>query len=387
MQSFTISKAQIARIVGAAIADELSRGFNRHFDFMTIASWDEQTPLGEGGIGMSQSERTACAARLKAFFGIDDTGASASWSNAVKIADWARVIERCVKQRLTKFSFKSAARTEETSAHEHNADSVFQDAAAAANLLAGRRRLLSLVAPHSLLGFVLTILSPNLLRIPSIDGRGLTADFLAESLSYGDVLIATPTLWRYMMQEKLQAPNNTMAVSFGEPMTADLASDMRKAGFGVLRELYGSTEAGLIGWRDSPSDSFVLFDHWLHDGEMLLRLAPNGARLAQNSVDFIDWTDERSFRLGGRRDGAVQIAAVNVFPDDVARRLEAAPEIESCRIRVGRRGDGVNSIIAHIILKDGRAPSDSVARSIDAWCRAHLRQQERPRIYQFEAPE
>ena len=386
MQSFSISNAQIARIVGAAIADELSRGFNRHFDFMTIASWDEETALGEGGIGMSQPERTACAARLTAFFGMNEASLN-DCCNAERVSDWARVIERCVREHMTQFSFKSAARTEEACAHEHNADCVFQDAAAAANLLAGRRRLLSLVAPHSLLGFTLTILSPNLLQIPSIDGRGLTADFLAESLSYGDVLIATPTLWRYMMQEKLQAPDNTMAVSFGEPMTSGLASDMRKAGFGVLREFYGSTEAGLIGWRDSPSDSFVLFDHWLHDDEMLLRLAPSGARLPQNSVDYIDWTDDRGFRLGGRRDGAVQIAAVNVFPDDVARRLEAAPVVESCRIRVGRRGDGANSLIAHIILKDGKTPSDSVARSIDAWCRAHLRQQERPRIYQFEAPD
>ncbi|MHA7871144.1 MAG: AMP-binding enzyme, partial [Hyphococcus sp.] len=230
----------------------------------------------------------------------------------------------------------------------------------------------------------LSILTPNLQQIESVDVRGMTPETLSETLLFGDVLVATPTLWRYMMREQLAAPDNTMAVSFGEPMSYELSAEMRKAGFGVMRELYGSTETGLIGWRDSATEPFVLFDHWRREGDQLLRLNPDGGSRAVDAMDLVEWESDRSFRLGGRRDGAVQIGAVNVFPPQVAAALSEHPSIKECRVRAGRRGDGVNRLIAHIVLKPDYRPNDRTAREIDAWCRMKLRQQERPRIYNFE---
>ena len=58
-----------------------------------------------------------------------------------------------------------------------------------------------MVAPHSLLGFELTILTPNLQKIDSADVRALTPEQISKMLTYGDVLVATPSLWRYLMQE------------------------------------------------------------------------------------------------------------------------------------------------------------------------------------------
>jgi len=383
MQSFVISEEQIIRIVGAACADEAARRFNRHFDFLTIASWNGETPLGAGGVNLDGEETRACGARIAAFF---DLGARYfETRRSDTIGDWSGAVAGAVLRKLRRLTFKSAARDENNAVATHRADEIFQDAAAAANVLYGRRRLISLVAPHSLVGFILSTLTPNLQKIETIDARGMTPEALSVSLAYGDVLLATPTLWRYMMREKLAAPDNTMAVSFGEPMTADLAADMRKAGFGVLRELYGTTENGLIAWRDAPDGPFVLFDHWRRDGQSFSRLSPDGAQRAAPAMDHIEWVGDRSFHLGGRCDGAVQIGAVNVSPGEVAARLRDHPHIVDCRVRVGRRGDGVNTLIAHIVLEARRRPDDATAREIDAWCRQTLRQQERPRIYHFEA--
>lgn len=383
MKAFDISEDQIARVVGAAAADEVSRRFNRHVDFLTIASWNADTPLGAGGVCLADTEIGACAARAAAFFGLAPDYLHGQ--PAKKIADWARAIKKAIDDRLTEFTFKSAIRDESGAFNRHPADEIYQDAAAAANILYGRRRLLSFVAPHSLLGFELSILTPNLQRIEGLDARGMTPEVLSKTLIYGDVLVATPTLWRYMMREKLTAPDNTMAVSFGEPMTPDLAAEMRKAGFGVLRELYGSTETGLIGWRDAPGEPFVLFDHWAYKDDRLLRITPCGEARAVEAADYIGWVSARAFTLAGRRDGAVQIGAVNVMPDDVARRLSKHPSIADCRIEVGRRGDGVDRLIAHIVLKKDFHPDEKTARNIDAWCREALRQQERPRIFHFES--
>lgn len=382
MKAFSLSEDQIARVIGAAAADELSRRFNRHADFLTIASWTQNTPLGRGGLSLDEAEKAACARRAATLFGLDADYLAAR--PAEKIADWAHDLAAALKDGLTSFSFKPAARNDEDAAYSHRADAIYQDAAAAANVLYGRRRLLSFVAPHSLLGLELSVLTPNLLGIEAVDARGMTPDELSKNLLFGDVLVATPTLWRYMMQEELQAPDNSLAVSFGEPMTPELAVDMRKSGFGVLRELYGSTETGLMAWRDSPSEAFVLFDHWRREGDGLMRLCPDGEARQVEAMDRLTWEGERSFTLSGRRDGAVQIGAVNVFPEAVAETLRAHPHIKDCRIVVGRRGDGAARLIANIVLADKTPPNERTARDIDVWCRVNLRQQERPQIYNFE---
>ncbi len=382
MKSFQITETQIAGIIGAAAADELSRRFNRHFDFLTIAAWaSPETPLGAGGLDLNGEEREACIRRIADFFGMDD--APLADPSAERIADWAAATAQAVSTRLERFSFKSAARDARDGSCVHAAEDIFQDAAAAANLLYGRRRLLSFVAPHSLLGFELSVLTPNLLRIDAVDARGMTPEALSQTLKFGDVLVATPSLWRYMMRETLTAPDNVMAVSFGEPMTPDLAVEMRKSGFGVMRELYGSTETGLVGWRDAPADPFLLCDHWRRSEDALMREGADGRARAITAMDVIEWIDERRFRLLGRKDGAVQIGAVNVFPDEVARALRGHDMIAACEVVDGRRGDGVNRLIANIVLEKGAAPNERTARDIDAWCRRNLRQQERPRIYNF----
>ncbi|GJL90989.1 MAG: hypothetical protein DHS20C04_06480 [Hyphococcus sp.] len=340
-------------------------------------------PLGRGGLDLDPLEQAACAQRAASLFGLDAEFLTSQ--SATRIADWAHAVATGIEGRLTSFSFKPAARGEEDMAYIHAADEIFQDAAAAANILYGRRRLLSFVAPHSLLGLELSILTPNLLGIESVDARGMAPETLSKNLLFGDVLVATPTLWRYMMQEELKAPDNTLAVSFGEPMTSDLAATMRKSGFGVLRELYGTTETGLIAWRDTPGEAFVPFDHWRRDGNDLRRLRPDGVVRRVAAMDVLTWTGERGFALSGRRDGAVQIGAVNVFPDAVAAALRLHPRIKDCEITVGRRGDGAARLIAHIVLKEKVLPNEPTARDIDIWCRANLRQQERPQIYNFDA--
>ncbi|GAB4517776.1 MAG: hypothetical protein Kow00133_02360 [Amphiplicatus sp.] len=383
MKAFVIPRDRIVRIIAGLAAEELGARFKRHVDFLTVAGWSEDTPLGAGGLALSKAERAACARRAADFFGLDP--ASIDAAGAERLADWARAAEEGATRSLIVMRFTPAGRDSERESCAHPADEVFADAAAAANLLYGRRRMISLVAPHGLLGFATTVLTPSLLRIPCVDARGMAPDALAAALAFGDVVVATPTLWRYVIKEGVSAPDNAMAVSFGEPMTAELAAEMRKAGFGAIREFYGSTETGLVAWRDSPDEAFILFDHWRREGEDLLRRSPSGATRRVEAMDVLRWQSERSFRLGGRRDGAVQVGAVNVFPDRIAEAIRRHRFVEDCEVSADGRPGGLTRLIAHIKLNAEIPPTEQTAREIDAWCRAQLGSHERPRIYHFEA--
>lgn len=379
MHSFTLSRPQIVGIISALFAEELSRNVRRHVDAATAAAWGEEKEFGPPGIGLSEEELSLCAERVAAFFGIADQRPQISLSDT--IGGLASLITNALHTKLEAFAFTPAGDERNC---VHRADQIFADAAAAANLFHGRRRFLSLVAPHSLLGFALTILTPNLQRLECVDTRALTPQLLGDTLAFGDVLIATPTSWRYILQQGVAAPDNVMGAFFGEPMSAELSNEMRQAGFGAQREIYGSTETGLIGWRDSPTDPFVLFDHWRRDDRGLRRQSLSDDGEAVTPMDQLEWESDRRFHLGGRRDGAVQIGAINVFPERIAEILSGHDLVDQSVIKVGRHSGGVNRLIAHIKLIDPAPPSEATVRAIDRWCRKSLRPQERPCIFHFE---
>lgn len=378
MSAFAIKQDQVVRIAAALIADELFVSFGRHVDAITVSSWSGETLLRDAGVGLTEQELETCAARLQRFFG--DAAISRS-SNS--LADWAAAITLSAGNRLATFTFSAAGG--ERRETKHSADSMFADAASVANLLYGRRRVLSLVAPHGLIGFILSTLTPNLLLAPAIDVRRLTPEALTTSLLFGDALIATPSLWRYLISQGVTAPDNAMAISFGEAMTPELSADVRRMGFGAQREIYGSTETGLVGWRDAPNEPFTLFDQWRRDGTALCRLTPAGKEMPVAPMDMLIWEGERRFHLAGRCDGAVQVGAVNVFPEAIARRIAEHPLVEGCVVSVSQHNDAGNRLMATIALKSGGAPGESAARAIDNWCRAKLRPYERPRVYNYSA--
>ena len=382
MKAFAVARGQIASVAASLAVDELGSRFGRHIDAITAASWSAETRLFDDGADLSPEEARACLYRTCRFFGCEDMASLAK--DASSFGEWADGVAAAISHRLSAFSF-SAARDDERE-YSHRADTIYADAASAANLLYGRRRLLSLVAPHSLIGFTLSVLTPNLLQAPSVDVRSVTPDELKKFLAFGDALIATPSLWRYMIAQGLLAPDNAMAVFFGEPMTAELAAEIRKAGFGAQREIYGSTEHGLIGWRDVPSDPFALLDHWRKCDAGLRRIFPSGETADVTPMDDLLWEGDRRFRLGGRRDGAVQIGGVNVFPRRIALKIAEHPEIRRCDISVSRHETGADRLVATIELNSGLPPSESTARSIDSWCRAKLKPYERPRLYSYAAP-
>lgn len=379
MKAFQLSHDQIASVTAALFHEVLATEFARQVGMTARAGWTAAASLGEGGLDLAPDEQAACLARAGAFFGAPDLFAGCAPATFGAVVE---AIDARTRASLNVFRFTAAGGLGRD--FDHAADRIFGEAAALANLLYGRRRIVSLVAPHSLIGFSLAVLAPNLLGLPVIDARGVSPEDLKAALTFGDAVIATPSLWRYLLAQEVKAPDNAMAVTFGEALSPELSAAIRKSGFGAQREIYGSTETGLVGWRDTPSDPFALFEFWRRDGERLERTAPSGATAAIEPMDFLSWEGERRFRLAGRRDGAVQIGGVNAFPDDIAARIAEHPEVAECGVSLSRHPEGVDRLVAEITLVGGEA-TESVVRSIDAWCRARLRPHERPRVYRFRA--
>lgn len=377
MKAFQLSRDQIIAVTGALFQEVLANEFSRQFGLSARGAWTGAEVLGEAGIDLAPDERSACLARAGRFFGAPELFLTSTPGTLGEVAD---VIGDAIRLQLRSFRFAAAGGLGRE--FDHPADQFFGDAAALANLLYGRRRIVSLVAPHSLLGFSLAVLAPNLLGLSAIDARSLAPEEMQTTFAFGDAVVATPSLWRYLIAQEVKAPDNAMAVTFGEALSPELSAEMRKAGFGAQREIYGSTENGLVGWRDTPSDPFALFEFWRRQEDQLVRVAPAGQALEVAPMDFLVWDSDRRFRLGGRRDGAVQIGGVNAFPDEIAARIGEHPAVVQCSVSLSRHPGGMDRLIATVTLAGGPV-SESTARSIDAWCRLKLRAHERPRVYNF----
>lgn len=381
MKSFEIEEDQITRIVTAVCADELARRFGRYVEGLVLSAWSADTPIGEGGADISAEQRPDCARRAAIFFGLADD--ALALGPADTFGDWTTQISAAIRQSLTSFRLHPATRGGVADAR-HAADDVYQDARGVAGLMQGRRRLVSMIAPASLLGLVCTVLAPALQQLAVLDARRLTPDALAEALQFGDVVVATPTLWRYLADTLPSVPGNVVGMSYGEAFGTDLAGRLRGRGVANLREVYGSTETGVVGWRDTPSDPFVLFDHWRREDKALVRQRANGAEAGVVPMDALDWDGPRTFRLGGRRDGAVQIAGVNVFPAKIAEAIAGHDAAASASVRLSQRPGALDRLIAHVVLAPGISAGQDLAWSVDEWCRERLQPAERPRIYTFE---
>lgn len=387
MKSFVIDEQQVVRILAALTADELARSFGRYVEGLTQSAWRAETPIGigESGAGVTAQQAPACARRAAIFFGLPNDALTIDEDDT--FGGWAGQVSALIRRELTSFRFHPATHGGAADTR-HAADDIWQDARGVASLMQGRRRVVSLISTGNLMGLVCAVLAPNLQRIDVVDGRPLTPDELAGALAFGDVVVATPTLWRYLADTVPAVPNNVIGVSYGEALTPDLAERLRGRGVGAMRELYGSTETGILAWRDSPSDPFVLFDHWSREGEgasaSLVRLRPGGGTAQVLPMDELTWQGDRSFHLGGRRDGAVQIGGVNVFPLKIAEVIEGQEAVAAASVRLSQRPGALDRLIAHVRLAPGRAASQELAWTVDEWCRERLQPPERPRIYTFE---
>jgi len=103
-------------------------------------------------------------------------------------------------------------------------------------------------------------------------------------------------------------------------------------------------------------------NHWLTptDGGTLERLHPQGDHPVRFILpDELDWTGERLYRPTRRRDKAVQVGGVNVYPDHVCRILLNHPLVMDAAVRLMNPEEG-ERLKAFIVSRDTAIPKQTL---------------------------
>jgi 4-coumarate--CoA ligase (photoactive yellow protein activation family) len=264
-------------------------------------------------------------------------------------------------------------------------DKLEQEAEALGGLFPGRRRVLAAVPSHHIYGFLFTQLLPRHLglgaeRVTSIRAR-LPAT-LARIAAPGDLVIGHPQFWQAALEGGFAFPADVVGVSSTAPCPDAVAEAAERCSLAALVQIYGSSETGGLGWRASHRDDYRLLPYLERDGAReggITRTLPDGRSETVHAQDALTWSGARSFAIGSRRDGAVQVGGVNVFPAQVRAALLEHPELLDCAVRLMRPDEGVR-LKAFIVRKGGAAGDEQdFLRRLRAWIDTRFAGPERPR--------
>jgi long-chain acyl-CoA synthetase len=247
--------------------------------------------------------------------------------------------------------------------------------------LPGRRRVLCAVPSHHIYGFLFSVLLPRDLGLYAdavVDIRSSTPAWLARGAQSGDLVIGHPDWWRMIGRTVHGLPPDVIGVTSTAPCPDDVSEGVEAAGFMRLLHVYGSSETAGIGARNSHREPYTLFPYWRMEGEGgLVRDLPGGATAAYTLQDQLEDCANGRFRVGARRDDAVQVGGINVYPARVRDVLKKHPAVADAAVRLMRPEEG-GRLKAFIVPRPQAVPAD-LTGSIQEWIDQQLTPPERPK--------
>ena len=234
-----------------------------------------------------------------------------------------------------------------------------QEARFHANLLREGRRVVSMVPACHIYGFLFTVLMPDFLNIPVVDLEAPALGALVNILKPGDILVSFPFLWKKFSEIELSYPEGITGVTSTGPCPSEIILRALSNGLSRMVEIHGSTETGGLGYRLDPTSPYRLMDFWLAPPVkgMLHRVHPSGGEPTPFALpDRLEWQTERLYRPVGRKDLAIQIGGVNVYPERVRQVLTGHPLVEDAAVRPMRpeEGDRLKAFIVPARLAPSR---------------------------------
>lgn len=348
-------------------------------------TWDAAQSLdADGELEVDSLERLRLAIAVGSALQLHASGTPDRLQEASTFADWVEEARRVLDAMPgpAALAFRTSGSTGEARVVIHGLTVLQEEISTLASIFANRRRIVAMVPSHHLYGFLFTILLPARLAIPVEDARSCTPAALASITAPGDLVVAFPTVLAAAAGAGVTWPGGVQAVSSGAPCPAATIDALRAQGLLDCVDVYGATETAGIGWRTDPRQPFRLMPH-------LQRSGPDHiARRTANEIvpfelpDHVEWHGGDHLSIVSRRDRAVQVAGVNVFPDRVRDVLLSHPHVAAAAVRLMRPSEG-EDLKAFVVPTSGAASAADLRRELASFLSARLTAPERPRAIDF----
>jgi long-chain acyl-CoA synthetase len=310
--------------------------------------------------------------RIQQFFQLYRWRVAANRNQPDTASGWAEFLPNLLLKADTSWvglTVASSGTTGEPKQISHSKESLLAEVNTWNDLIPNARRVLSFVPSHHLYGLIWTVLWPGSRSIEVVDARDGE-----QELRSGDVIVAVPTQWRRLVSSLGAIPRGVTGISSAGQLSASLWNEAVALGLERMVEVYGSSETGGVATRESPGQGFRLALHW----------AASAIRLAEVLPDEVEFAADGSFRLLGRKDGAVKIAGMLVCIAEVEQALLDCPKVKQCRVElIGK--DETASLEALIVPSSEIDSFEELEGEIVRWLQSLLPTAAVPRRFRFDS--
>lgn len=370
----------IGRVIRSLLAGELA-AMGKRITHAEASLWPDDLTVDAEGIGVDSLGRLACAAAVNAFFRLHEVGVEDYLLAERSLARWAEIVAFALGDGTSGITFMTSGSTGEPKPCPHDHATLAEETAHWAGVFADRQRIVQLVPAHHLYGFLFTILLPERLGVPVCDLRAAGAGTLARMLGAGDLIVGHPAMLALLVRMLPTLPAGIVVASSTAPLPRATEEALRARGAAAVHEIYGSSETAGIASRTDPDRGFVLLPRWRQGGAgdaASIIAAASGMEMPL--PDRVAWQADGSLVLQGRKDGAVQVAGINVFPAAIAERIAARPGVAECVVRLDQ-GLSEPRLKAFVVPRPDSTAADGagdLADALERWAVAELAEAERP---------
>lgn len=375
----TLGREALLRLTRGFLAHHLGR--LRGTDAVEDRNWPDDLLLSDPPVLADSLERVTLAGMFADAYGLREVGLEDLLLARPSVERYAALLERAWKEPRKSLTFFSSGSTGQPHSIVHSWNNLVEEVQVLCprfeQLLAEPpRRVVAMVPPHHIYGFLWTVLYPEYRNLPISQQTAVFTQFQA-----GDVVVAVPLFVKMWKSRGTQLPKGMRVLLSTAPLTPQDAQWLSSQTSWL--EIYGSTETAGIGTRNHPAAPFELLPYWqahtvdtngsveLRRGDGVFPL-PDNARLEGRFVVPL-----------GRKDGAVQVGGVNVFPAKVREFLEKQSGVAAAAVRLHDSPQGPR--LKALIVPQPQQDTAILEQRLRESCAAGLSSVERPARYTFRS--
>lgn len=359
--------ATLQHLIAAELASDRGVSANE-----LIAELADGNDLRDGPAALDSLDQLTVARRVAEFFELEKAGSEEWLLRRSGLDVWSRVVlESLSDGTLTHLWFRSGGTSGEPRLMSQSLAHLLTETRNICELVGASKRIIALVPLHHIYGFIWGALLSSQMDVPLLHGPQALAT-AHNDLRSGDLLLGFPQWWRYFGGARGRLPAGVRGVTSTAPCPPQYIDKVRARGLQTMIEVYGSSETAGIGWRETTTAAYRLFKHWARHGDHCLQ-SERGDIVPL--PDRVQWQTERSLLPIGRRDSAVQVGGINVWPERVGAFIETHPRVRCCAVRPTetRQGTRLKAFVVPVGPGANALPSE-----LRDWFRANLPAAERP---------
>ena len=380
MTPLEFSRNEVVRLLMSLLQNELAR-LRPGRTVPPAQEWSEDVDISGPLLGINSAERMQLANAVSEVFHLYETFSEDRLLRDDELSAWVGTILESRRAFSTRFSVRSSGFGGSPKLCIHEWAALVQEVKEWAMLFEGRKRIVSFVPSHEMYGLLFTVLLPNAMGVPVVD----TLFEEAPPFAPGDLVVSVPDHLRLFSSSARPFPRDVWALSSTAALSPTIATRLRSQGLESLVEVYVCSEAGGIAYRYRSSEPFEALPFYQADEEGdLIRRLPDARRRAVESPDHLRWVDARSFHLEGRKDHAVRLCGVNVYPRDIAQRIGAHPYLDEVHVRLSEI-NGAPRLKALFVFLNSDLDTLPARKELLLWMRRQLRPEELPGSVTFSS--